>query len=449
ILAALAYAFVALGGFAMEVRVESLARLDAGQLAEARKALFVVSTFGDGEAPDSARGFERKVLGQAASLDGLSYALLALGDRQYEQFCGFARRMQGWLQGQGARSLFAPVEVDDGDAAALRQWQESLAEVTGGAAPAAWEAPAFEVWSLARRECLNPGSQGESTWLLDLRAPADSAIQWRAGDLLEIVPHQAPARIREWLQRHHLDGQARVAVEGVEQSLEQALAGRLLPDSFEHLVGLHPQALLDALIPLSVRQYSIASLQSDGDLQLIVRQEQHADGSLGICSGWLTEYLPLGAALTLRLRRNAGFHLPEDDVPLILIGNGTGLAGLRSLLRASIAAGRKRNWLLFGERNFAHDYYCRAELEQALARGELQRLDLAFSRDQAEKIYVQDRLHEAADELRRWIDEGAALYVCGSLQGMAGGVDRVLREVLGEEALQRLADERRYRRDVY
>ncbi|MBG4763893.1 PepSY domain-containing protein [Pseudomonas aeruginosa] len=433
----------------LPVRVESLARLDAGQLAEARKALFVVSTFGDGEAPDSARGFERKVLGQAASLDGLSYALLALGDRQYEQFCGFARRMQGWLQGQGARSLFAPVEVDDGDAAALRQWQESLAEVTGGAAPAAWEAPAFEVWSLARRECLNPGSQGESTWLLDLRAPADSAIQWRAGDLLEIVPHQAPARIREWLQRHHLDGQARVAVEGVEQSLEQALAGRLLPDSFEHLVGLHPQALLDALIPLSVRQYSIASLQSDGDLQLIVRQEQHADGSLGICSGWLTEYLPLGAALTLRLRRNAGFHLPEDDVPLILIGNGTGLAGLRSLLRASIAAGRKRNWLLFGERNFAHDYYCRAELEQALARGELQRLDLAFSRDQAEKIYVQDRLHEAADELRRWIDEGAALYVCGSLQGMAGGVDRVLREVLGEEALQRLADERRYRRDVY
>ena len=176
-------------------------------------------------------------------------------------------------------------------------------------------------------------------------------------------------RIREWLQRHNLDGQARVAVEGVEQSLEQALAGRLLPDSFEHLVGLHPQALLDALIPLSVRQYSIASLQSDGDLQLIVRQEQHADGSLGICSGWLTEYLPLGAALTLRLRRNAGFHLPEDDVPLILIGNGTGLAGLRSLLRASIAAGRKRNWLLFGERNFAHDYYCRAELEQALARG--------------------------------------------------------------------------------
>ncbi|MBF3234464.1 flavodoxin, partial [Pseudomonas aeruginosa] len=114
--------------------------------------------------------------------------------------------------------------------------------------------------------------------------------------------------IRDWLQRHNLDGQARVAVEGVEQSLEQALAGRLLPDSFEHLVGLHPQALLDALIPLSVRQYSIASLQSDGDLQLIVRQEQHADGSLGICSGWLTEYLPLGAALTLRLRRNAGFH---------------------------------------------------------------------------------------------------------------------------------------------
>ena len=158
-----------------------------------------------------------------------------------------------------------------------------------------------------------------------------------------------------------------------------------------------------------MRQYSIASLQSDGDLQLIVRQEQHADGSLGICSGWLTEYLPLGAALTLRLRRNAGFHLPEDDVPLILIGNGTGLAGLRSLLRASIAAGRKRSWLLFGERNFAHDYYCRAELEQALARGELQRLDLAFSRDQAEKSMSRTACMKRRMNCGAGLTRGAAL----------------------------------------
>ncbi|MBU2323731.1 MAG: flavodoxin, partial [Gammaproteobacteria bacterium] len=139
----------------------------------------------------------------------------------------------------------------------------------------------------------------------------------------------------------------------------------------------------------------------------------------------------------------------SDDRPLILIGNGTGLAGLRSLLRARVAAGQRRNWLLFGERSAAHDFYCRDELQGYLADGSLARLDLAFSRDQAERLYVQQRLRAAADELRSWLQAGAALYVCGSLQGMAAEVDGVLRELLGETALQALVEDGRYRRDVY
>ncbi|WP_069082260.1 PepSY domain-containing protein [Pseudomonas sp. TCU-HL1] len=433
----------------LPVRVEPLAALDSGTLAEARNALFVVSTFGDGEAPDNARGFERKVLGQASQLAGLRFAVLALGDRQYEQFCGFGRRLQAWLKGQGASQLFAPVEVDNGDSGALQQWQQQLAQVSGSAALTPWSGPAFETWTLDSREHLNPGSQGESTWMLRLRAPASSQVDWQAGDLVEILPRQAEPRIQAWLDQHHLDGDAQVELDGQRQSLRQALAGRLLPNSFEHLVGLHPQALVQALIGLSVRQYSIASLASDGALELIVRQEQHADGSLGIASGWLTHYLPEGAAVPLRLRRNSRFHLVDEDGPLIFIGNGTGLAGLRSLLKAAIAEGRNRNWLLFGERNQAHDFYCREELQGWLAKGELQRLDLAFSRDQAEKVYVQDRLREAADELRTWLDDGAVIYVCGSLQGMAEGVDQALRDILGADALQQLGDEGRYRRDVY
>ena len=207
--------------------------------------------------------------------------------------------------------------------------------------------------------------------------------------------------------------------------------------------------MADALIKLSVRQYSIASLRSEGALELIVRQEQHADGSLGICSGWLTEYLPEGGSLLLRLRRNRSFHLTEDDRPLILIGNGTGIAGLRALLQASVAEGRSRNWLLFGERNIAHDFYCREELEGMLARGELQRLDVAFSRDQAEKVYVQDRLRASGEALAQWLQEGAVIYVCGSLQGMAEGVDRALREMLGDAEVEMLLESGRYRRDVY
>lgn len=374
----------------LPVQVQPLARVDEQALQQASRALFVVSTFGDGEAPDNARGFERKLLGSQLALGELSYAVLALGDRQYQQFCGFARRLHAWLDQQGARSLFAPVEVDNGDQAALASWQQRLGELTGAAVPASVEQP-FGEWRLLGRECLNPGSSGAPTFLVRLQIAAGG--HWQAGDLLEVLPNNDAA--------------------------------------------------------LGARDYSIASLPSDGALELIVRQERRSDGSLGLGSGWLCGEADLGAPLLARVRRHAGFHAPQEDRPLLLIGNGSGLAGLRSLLKERIAAGRQRNWLLFGERNAAHDFYCRDELQGWLARGDLARLDLAFSRDQAARVYVQDRLREAAAEVQRWVAEGAAIYVCGSLEGMAGGVDRVLREVLGGARLEQLQEAGLYRRDVY
>jgi sulfite reductase (NADPH) flavoprotein alpha-component len=227
------------------------------------------------------------------------------------------------------------------------------------------------------------------------------------------------------------------------------LTSRQLPANRSHLVGLHAQALIDALVPLAMREYSIASIPEDGALQLIVRQELHPDGSLGLGSGWLTEHALVGSSISLRVRRNSSFHLPSEPAPMILIGNGTGLAGLRSLLKARIAQGEQRNWLLFGERHAAHDFHCADELKGWLATGDLARLDLAFSRDQAEKVYVQDRLRESADELHRWFAEGAVIYICGSLEGMATGVDETLNALIGEEGVQSLIEQGRYRRDVY
>ncbi|AYC34281.1 flavodoxin [Pseudomonas cavernae] len=372
------------------VQVRPLAKLDAQGLRQAHKALFVVSTFGDGESPDSARGFERQLLGRELGLGHLSYAVLALGDRQYQDFCGFARRLHDWLGRQGASSLFAPVEVDSGDAAALDAWQRQLGQLSGVALQVPAERP-FAAWRLLGRACLNPGSAGAPTYLLRLQAPAGA--DWQAGDLLEVLPRNRAE--------------------------------------------------------LGARDYSIASLPADGALELIVRQERHADGRLGLGSGWLTREAGLGDELLARVRRNSAFHAPEDDRPLLLIGNGSGLAGLRALLKARIAAGQSRNWLLFGERNAAHDFYCRDELQGWLADGSLARLDLAFSRDQAQKRYVQDDLRQAAAELCNWVADGAAIYVCGSLEGMAAGVDQVLRKVLGDVAVQQLTEEGRYRRDVY
>ncbi len=431
----------------LPVKVQPLGSVSQQDLCESEHALFVVSTFGDGEAPDSARGFERSVLGQDLPLKGLNYSVLALGDRQYEHFCGFARRLHFWLTHQGGNPLFAPVEVDSGDTEALLTWQQQLGQLTGHAPASAWQTAQYENWTLTRRTLLNRDSVGSDIYLLGLTPP--SPHTWLAGDLVEILPRNCPWAIEHFLAGLGLPGSDGVLIDGLAQTLNQALATRQLPDNRAHLVGLHAQALVNALVPLGMREYSIASIASDGVLELIVRQERHPDGSLGVGSGWLTEHAALGSSISLRLRRNSGFHLPEAPVPLILLGNGTGLAGLRSLLKARIAAGQQRNWLLFGERNIAHDYLCQDELQGWLASGDLALLDLAFSRDQEEKIYVQDRLRESADVLRRWLADGAAIYVCGSLQGMATGVDQVLHEVLGSEAVERLIQQGRYRRDVY
>lgn len=431
----------------LPVQVRPLAELGESDLQQARRALFVVSTFGDGEAPDSARTFERKVLGQPWALNHLNYAVLALGDRQYPHFCGFARRLQAWLGERGATRAFSPVEVDNADPAALQQWQQELAQLTGAQPVTAWQAPSFANWTLRQRQCLNPGSQGAPVYLLGLQS--DQPQTWEAGDLVEVLPRNGQPRIDALLAGLGLDATTPVRLDGLDEPLGQALATRQLPLSREHLVGLHAQALVDALIPITAREYSIASIASDGVLELIVRQEQRPDGTLGLGSGWLTEYLPLLGNISLRLRRNSGFRLPDAPAPMILIGNGTGLAGLRSLLKARIAAGERRNWLLFGERNRAHDLLCGDELQTWLADGDLQRLDLAFSRDQAEKVYVQDVLLQQAETLSRWIADGACVYVCGSLQGMAAGVDAALSGILGAEVVQQLIEDGRYRRDVY
>lgn len=432
----------------LPVRVQPLAAVSEEDLQQASNALFVVSTFGDGEAPDSARGFERKILGQPLSLSALKYSVLALGDRQYPHFCGFATRIQQWLAERGAQSLFSPVQVDSGDPEALHHWQVHLSQLTGAVPGANWQAPSYNNWTLEQRQLLNPDSSGSGVYLLGLSAP-DASFTWQAGDLVEVMPRQSTWAVEHLLDGLGLSANTPVHLDGLQETLAQALASRQLPENRGHLVGLHAQALVDALIPLNMREYSIASIPQDGVLQLIVRQERHPDGSLGLGSGWLTEHAPLGAAISLRLRRNSGFHLPAEPCPLILLGNGTGLAGLRSLLKARIAQGQQPNWLVFGERNAAYDFYCRDELQGWLASGELSRLDLAFSRDQAHKVYVQDRLREAADELRRWLADGAAIYICGSLNGMAAGVDQTLIDLLGADAVQQLIEQGRYRRDVY
>lgn len=432
----------------LAVRALPLHRVDAHALHTHRRALFIASTTGEGDPPDHVLGFTRHVLGQAMALDGLQYAVLALGDRNYDHYCGFGRRLDQWLHHNGAQPLFDRIDVDAGDAGALRHWQHRLGQLAGHVALADWSAPAYRPWRLHARRQLNPGSVGGPAFHVEL-VPVDARdLQWQAGGIAEIGPRHAHADVAAWLATARLDGTQ--IVRSGEESLElaQLLQRSQLPDpqgAREH----SPQALADALRPLPHREYSIASLPDDGSLQLLVRQMRHADGRLGSGSGWLTEHAATGAGIELRIRRNPSFHAPPDNRPMILIGNGTGLAGLRALLKARAVSKHHRNWLLFGERQRAHDFHHGDEIDGWLRNGHLQHLDLAFSRDGAQRIYVQDALRAQLPRLREWLADGAAVYVCGSLEGMAPAVDAVLREVVGLDALETMAADGRYCRDVY
>jgi sulfite reductase (NADPH) flavoprotein alpha-component len=134
---------------------------------------------------------------------------------------------------------------------------------------------------------------------------------------------------------------------------------------------------------------------------------------------------------------------------MILIGNGTGIAGLRALLKERIAAGDHRNWLIFGERNAAADSLYSEDLLRWRQNGQIEAMDRVFSRDQPERRYVQHRLLECAEQVRAWIAQGASIYVCGSLKGMAPEVDAALTTILGADIMEQLAVDGRYRRDVY
>ncbi|GKT15915.1 sulfite reductase subunit alpha [Acidovorax sp. SUPP2522] len=377
------------------VHLCALGAVDAALLQCTRRALFLASTYGEGDAPDNAAGFQGQWMGAAAapSLAGLQYGLLALGDRQYAHYCGFGRQLDGWLRAQGAVPLFERVEMDNGAPAALLAWQHQLSQVANLNGAPAWEALPFADWTLATRRHLNPGSLGAPVFHIELAPPPGTAADWASGDLVQLCAPADPQRPRD---------------------------------------------------------YSIASVAGDGRIHLTVRQAVREDGTPGAASGWLCAGLAPGGAVPLRLRAHGPFRLQDNAArPLVLIGNGTGIAGLRSHLRARAAAGAGPNWLVFGERQAAHDFLYRAEIQAWQASGVLTRLDLAFSRDQAQRVHVQDRLAEAADALRAWVADGAAIYVCGSLVGMAQGVHAALCAALGEEAMEGLVRSGRYRRDVY
>lgn len=389
-LAAQTAAMLTTGG--LSARSISVEALDAATLASAQRILFIVSTYGEGDAPDSAAQLVRLLSDKPPPLDLLHYGVLALGDSSYEHFCGFGHLLDSLLQRGGAQRLFDLVPVDRSAAPALERWRHHLSHLAGTSDAPDWSAPPYQQWRLTARRLMNPGSAGAPVHEITLAAPDDGA-HWQAGDLVQVSA----------------------------------------PDD-----AAHP------------REYSIASIPAEGQLRLLVRLHQRPDGSSGVASGWLCHGAAIGTPIAVRVRAHERFRLGQNAKrPLILIGNGTGMAGLRAHLAQRARDGQSRNWLLFGERSEQADYLYRDDIAAWREAGHLTLLSLTFSRDGGAQRYVQHALAAQVEQLRAWVFDGAAIYVCGSLEGMAGAVHDTLVAALGADGVAQLDQAGRYRRDVY
>lgn len=365
-----------------------LEQLSNTQLQNSTQIIFIVSTFGEGEAPEHARLFLRN-LSTDCHLQHLNIQVLGLGDHRYPNFCKFAEQLQSRLVAQGAKLSLPLVTVDNMQAEQLAHWQQRMAAhfAIDTINPSQYQPVWFNA-TLLERQHLNPFSNSPGLYKLRFQT---THCDWQAGDTVLVHPLNDPA--------------------------------------------------------LSTREYSIASSAVSGYLELIVRLSYDAKQTPGQCSGWLCEALSINDSIAFSLCAKPNFHAVEQDKPAIFIGAGSGLAGLR----AHLAERPKfsQNWLILGERCPRTDRLLPEELHQWQRNQHLTYLDYAFSRDAHTPRYVQDYLVEQQQRLISWLEQGATIYVCGRLQGMGRGVQESLTQLLGAEQMQSLQQQGRYRTDLY
>lgn len=415
----------------------NIEQLKFENLQQTSRVLWMVSTYGEGDAPDSAQNFQQNIMQKNIDLSHISFAVLAFGDRRYDNFCYFGLELNTWLLKQQAHPYFDAICVDQYSEINLEQWSHHLSQVMGHELELSKLAKNWIDVSMQTRTHLNACSLGKPIYHIEM---SREHLQWQSGDILEVQAANTNLEIRNFLNEVGEDSSKTEYVQTLKFKNIRQTPPRIAEESFSDWIAHFEN--------LATRDYSIASIPEQNTLGLVVRQHQTEQG-LGLGSGWLT----LGANITenvrVNVRHNLAFQLENTAKPMIFIGNGSGIAGLLSHLYRREKSGFDQNWLIFGERQKSADYLFEQQLEAWKKSSFLQHLDVVFSRDQAEKKYVQHVLIEQADRLRAWVENGAYLYVCGSLEGMAQGVDEALKEVLGHTTIELLRKQKRYRRDVY
>ena len=506
-------------------KVVSMADYKPRQIKNETHIAIVVSTHGEGEAPDDAVELH-EFLGskKAPKLPNLKYAVLGLGDTSYEFFCQTAKDFDTRLATLGATAVIGRVDCDvDYDSAAAKWQDDILAKIKDDLTAKTTQVPVAAAANTASVASIYSKKNPFSGTLLasqkitgrdsvkDIRhieiSLEESGIQYQAGDALGVYFLNDADMVTRVIAAYGLDADASVTIGEHTLSLAHALTEKceltlsyptfvkaladttndpglvaLLADktalreylvprqivdiAIDYPVAITAQQLVDACRPLTARLYSIASSQAEVEDEVhltvaLVEYDAHGFTHQGGASGFLSTRLEEGAAVKVYVERNDNFRLPADpNTPVIMVGPGTGIAPFRAFMQERDAQDAQgNNWLFFGNPNFTQDFLYQTEWQGYVKSGLLSKVSLAFSRDQAEKVYVQHRLVEQGSEVYKWLEQGAHFYVCGDANHMAKDVEQALLDIYqthgkqtadeAKKSLLALRKAKRYQKDVY
>ena len=504
-----------------KTQINALDDIEMNNLSKMKNVAIITSTYGEGEMPDNAQLFWNALSSNTApQLNNMNYSVLALGDTGYEEFCHAGKLLDTRLEQLGAKRIIKRIDCDVDFEDLAEKWINSVVQKFNpdkkiDAVNKDKTESIVKSWSrknpyeaiISYNTLLSgPNSNKEIIhYEIDL---GDSGLKYEVGDSLSIIPRNKQLLVDQIIERlhtskdfipsgHEIDIEnllkfkfeiltpTKRLIEYVEKIAEDSELSLILEkkdskalDDFKwgmdvlDFMNLNPKVdfivekFLDLLKPLQHRTYSISSSinKYDNKVHLTissVRWKNKKRDYNGVCSTYLADDCNENEKIKIFFTPNKSFRLPEDkDKDIIMIGPGTGIAPFRAFLQErEVTKSSGKNWLFFGDQTRDNDFIYEDELKDMLNKNILTKLDLAFSRDQKEKLYVQHKIYENKKEFFSWIENGSIIYICGDATKMAKDVEDIILKIISEENncslddsieyLNKLKKEKRYLRDVY
>ena len=486
----------------IHAKVVSMDQYRLTDLSKEEYLLAIVSTHGDGEPPIAAKKFYDHIHQNGFKLDKLKYSVLALGDTSYPLFCKIGEEVDEQFNKLGGYRI-APIQKCDVEyeEEANSWFNNVLKNLTDATTAVPVMAPPVVVTKKTGKQIytgtiiskinLNDRGSRKETWHIEIAA---EGLQYQCGDSIGIVPENPTAVVEQIIAHAKVDAAKKVLFKNEEVSIYDLLKYKIniiylterLVKQYAEITGedipatkmdlldllkIYPvknaeqfETIISKMNAVSPRLYTIASAPAahDGEVHILVLKDEYTlndEKRFGLCSDYLSQ-LQTASEQKFFIQTNKRFRLPAEDKDIIMVGPGTGIAAFRSFLAERDATGASgRNWLFFGEQHFASDFLYQTEIQNWFETGTLTKVNLAFSRDQHYKIYVQHKMLQHAVELYEWLNGGASFFVCGRKDPMSVDVENTLLEIIqqqgnktNEEAkkyLELLEEEGRYEKDVY